>query len=141
MGFSGICGGLAPETLVAWLNEIFSAIDTLAAEFSLEKIKTIGDAYMVVGGLPHRHPGHTEAVANFALALHEIMAGRQTPAGGPLEFRIGIHTGQVVAGVIGQHKFAYDLWGDTVNTASRMQSHGIPGATHVSATVRERLRA
>ncbi len=141
VGFSGICGGLAPQSLVAWLNEIFSAIDTLAEEFGLEKIKTIGDAYMLVGGLPHRRPDHAEAIANFALALHEIMAGRQTPAGCPLEFRIGIHTGQVVAGVIGQRKFAYDLWGDTVNTASRMQSHGIAGATHVSMAVRDRLCA
>ena len=140
VGFTGICQALAPETLVAWLNEIFSAIDALAEEFGLEKIKTVGDAYMLVGGVPHRRPDHAEAVANLALALHEVMASHRTPAGEPLRFRVGIHTGQVVAGVIGQRKFAYDLWGDTVNTASRMQTHGVGGSTHVSTAVRDRLR-
>jgi len=139
VGFTGICGGLAPEPLVAWLNEVFSAIDTLAEDFGLEKIKTIGDAYMVVGGLPHRRPDHAEAVADFALALHDVMAAHRSPAGELLRFRVGIHTGQVVAGVIGKRKFAYDLWGDTVNTASRMQTHGVSGATHVSASVRDLL--
>ncbi|MEP6668437.1 MAG: adenylate/guanylate cyclase domain-containing protein [Chthoniobacter sp.] len=141
VGFTGICAGLAPEPLVAWLNEVFCAIDVLAEEFGLEKIKTIGDAYMVVGGLPHHRPDHAEAVANLALALHEVMTVHRTPTGEVLQLRIGIHMGRVVAGVIGKRKFAYDLWGDTVNTASRMQTHGIGGATHVSAAVRERLSA
>ena len=139
VGFSSICASLAPETLVAWLNEIFSAIDALVEKFGLEKIKTIGDAYMVVGGLPHRRPDHAEAIADLALALHETMNSHRSPADEPLQVRIGIHTGPVVAGVIGKHKFAYDLWGDTVNTASRMQTHGVGGTTHVTEAVRNRL--
>ncbi|HSI15478.1 MAG TPA: adenylate/guanylate cyclase domain-containing protein [Chthoniobacter sp.] len=140
VGFTGICNGLAPETLVMWLNEIFSTIDALAGQFGLEKIKTIGDAYMIVGGLPAPRADHTTAVADLALAVQAALASQRTPAGEPLRIRIGMHTGRVVAGVIGQHKFAYDLWGDTVNTASRMQSHGLPGAIQVSAIVYERLR-
>lgn len=140
VGFTGICGTLAPEPLVAWLNGIFSAIDTLAEQFGLEKIKTIGDAYMIVGGLPEPRPDHAEAVADLALALHAEMARHRTPAGEPLQLRIGIHTGRVVAGIIGKRKFAYDLWGDTVNIASRMQTHGLGGATHVTAALRERLQ-
>lgn len=140
VGFSSICENLAPESLVAWLNEVFQLIDALAEEFGIEKIKTIGDSYMMVGGLPAPRADHVGAVADLALALQAVMAGQRTPGGEPLQLRIGLHTGRVVAGVIGRHKFAYDLWGDTVNTASRMQSHGLPGTIHVSAVVQDRLR-
>jgi class 3 adenylate cyclase len=99
----------------------------LSRERGLEKIKTIGDAYMVVGGLPDPRPDHAEAVAEMALAVRDEVAGRFEPGGRPLAVRMGIDTGPVVAGVIGRTKFSYDLWGDTVNTASRMESHGIPG--------------
>jgi class 3 adenylate cyclase/CheY-like chemotaxis protein len=140
VGFTGIGEALAPGPLVAWLNEVFSTIDALAEDFGIEKIKTIGDAYMLVGGLPEPRRDHAAAVADCALALHEAMAPLHAPTGEPLQFRIGIHTGHVVAGVIGKRKFAYDLWGDTVNTASRMQTHGLPGAIHVSAALRDCLR-
>ncbi len=135
VGFTGICESVAPEALVAWLNEIFSTMDALVEEFGLEKIKTIGDAYMIAGGLPASRVDHAAAVADLALAMRAVSATQRTPLGAPLELRIGIHTGRVVAGVIGQRKFAYDLWGDTVNTASRMQTHGLAGAIHVSAAI------
>ena len=111
------------------LNDLFSALDQLAERHGLEKIKTIGDAYMVVGGLPEPRPDHAEAVAEMALDMREEVARHLDPGGGPLAVRIGIDTGPVVAGVIGPRKFSYDLWGDTVNTASRMESHGVPGAS------------
>jgi class 3 adenylate cyclase len=131
---------IAPEQVVQALNELFSAFDQLAQQQGLEKIKTIGDAYMVAGGLPDPRPDHAEAVAEMALAMLEQVARRSDPSGRPLAVRIGIDTGPVVAGVIGRSKFIYDLWGDTVNTASRMESHGVPGAIQVSARTRQRLK-
>jgi class 3 adenylate cyclase len=101
----------------------------LAERLGLEKIKTIGDAYMVVGGLPEPRPDHAQAVAEMALALREEVVHHLDPAGQPLALRIGIDTGPVVAGVIGRRKFSYDLWGDTVNTASRMESNGCRAAS------------
>ena len=92
----------------------------------------IGDAYMVAGGLPEPRPDHAQAVAEMALAMREEVARRSDPSGQPLQVRIGIDTGPVEAGVIGQDKFSYDLWGDTVNTASRMESHGIAGCIQVT---------
>jgi class 3 adenylate cyclase len=129
-----------PEQVVAVLNDLFSAFDRLAQHSGLEKIKTVGDAYMVVGGLPEPRPDHAEAVAEMALAIREEVAGRLDPGGQPLQVRIGIDTGPVVAGVIGTIKFSYDLWGDTVNTASRMESHGLPGCIQVTDRTWERLR-
>jgi adenylate cyclase len=95
---------------------------------------------MVAGGLPDPRPDHAEAVAGMALAMREEVAGRSDPSGQPLAVRIGIDTGPVVAGVIGTSKFSYDLWGDTVNTASRMESHGVPGCIQVTARTYQRLR-
>jgi adenylate cyclase len=103
----------SPQQLVQVLDELFSAFDQLARRHGLEKIKTIGDAYMVAGGLPEPRPDHAKAVADMALALREESARHRDPAGRPLALRIGIDTGPVVAGVIGQDKFSYDLWGDT----------------------------
>jgi class 3 adenylate cyclase len=131
---------IAPEQVVRVLNGLFSVFDQLAKQRGLEKIKTIGDAYMVVGGLPDPRPDHAVAVADMALAMREEVAGRFDPSGGPLAVRIGIATGPVVAGVIGTSKFSYDLWGDTVNTASRMESHGLAGCIQVTARTYERLK-
>jgi class 3 adenylate cyclase len=129
-----------PEQVVQVLDDLFSAFDELARQRGLEKIKTIGDAYMVVGGLPEPRPDHAGAVAEMALAMREEVARRDDPGGRPLAVRIGIDTGPVVAGVIGRSRFSYDLWGDTVNTASRMESHGVTGCIQVTARTYERLR-
>jgi class 3 adenylate cyclase len=131
---------IAPEQVVESLNDLFSVFDQLARERGLEKIKTIGDAYMVVGGLPDPRPDHVEAVAEMALAMRAEVAGHVDPGGQPLAVRIGIDTGPVVAGVIGTSRFSYDLWGDTVNTASRMESHGVPGCIQVTTRTYQRLR-
>jgi adenylate cyclase len=131
---------IAPEQVVEVLNDLFSAFDRLARQRGLEKIKTIGDAYMVVGGLPEPRPDHAEAVAEMALTMLEEVAGRSDPSGRPLAVRIGIDTGPAVAGVIGTSRFSYDLWGDTVNTASRMESHGVPGCIQVTGRTYRRLR-
>jgi class 3 adenylate cyclase len=131
-GFTAMSANLPPDVLVSFLNDLFSELDALTTRYGLEKIKTIGDAYMVVGGLPEPRPDHAEAIANMALAMRDDLGALQTPDGKPLVFRIGIHTGAVVAGVIGVKKLSYDLWGDTVNTASRMESHAEPGTIQVS---------
>ena len=130
---------ITPEQVVEVLNDLFSAFDRLTRQRGLEKIKTIGDAYMVVGGLPKQRPDHAEAVAEMALAMLEEVAARSDPSGQPLQVRIGIDTGPVVAGVIGTSRFSYDLWGDTVNTASRMESHGVPGCIQVTGRTYRRL--
>lgn len=129
-----------PERVVGVLDEIFSAFDALAARYGVEKIKTIGDAYMVAGGLPSPRPDHTTAMAEMALDMQEAFGTLCARLGLGLAIRIGMDSGPVVAGVIGRHKFAYDLWGDTVNTASRMESHGIEGRIQVSETVYQSLR-
>ena len=131
---------ISPAQVVAVLNELFSVFDQLAQRQGLEKIKTIGDAYMVAGGLPTPRPDHAQAVAEMALAVRDEVARRSDPSGQPLQVRIGIDTGPVEAGVLGTSKFSYDLWGDTVNTASRMESHGIPGCIQVTARTYQRLR-
>jgi class 3 adenylate cyclase len=130
----------SPAQVVATLNELFSVFDELAQHHGLEKIKTIGDAYMVAGGLPQPRPDHAQAVAELALAIREEVTRRTDPSGRPLQLRIGIDTGPVEAGVIGTSKFSYDLWGDTVNTASRMESHGVPGCIQVTERTWKRLR-
>jgi class 3 adenylate cyclase len=123
---------LTPKELVAKLNQIFSKFDKLVDIYGLEKIKTIGDAYMVVSGLPEPRCDHVEVAAEFAMRMQDEVKRIENDKGGKFNVRIGIHTGSAVAGVIGTRKFAYDVWGDTVNTASRMESHGIPGEIQVS---------
>jgi guanylate cyclase len=118
---------------VGLLDRIFSAFDTLADLEGLEKIKTIGDAYMVVGGAPEQRIDHAQAIARLALAMRRALAPIAVGVAGGLQIRIGIDTGPAVAGVIGTRKFIYDLWGDTVNTASRMESHGVPGEIQLTA--------
>jgi adenylate cyclase len=138
--FTKLSESMRAGEVVGWLNQLFSAFDDLAERHGLEKIKTIGDAYMLVGGLPVRREDHLAAVACMALAMQEEVARLNPAMRGPVALRIGIHTGPVVAGVIGKRKFSYDLWGDTVNLAYRMESHGVPGRIQVTAAVRERLQ-
>ncbi len=140
VGFTELSTRLSPTELVAILNEIFSEFDRLAEKHGLEKIKTIGDAYMVVGGLPTPSPNHAEAIAEMALDMQTEIAQFNTSTSQSFSIRIGINSGPVVAGVIGIKKFIYDLWGDTVNTASRMESHGIPGRIQVTASTYNLLR-
>jgi adenylate cyclase len=130
----------SPERLVGVLDEIFSAFDVITDRHSLEKIKTIGDAYMVAGGLPEPRADHAEAVVSLAIDMQSEFARICTALGQGLAIRIGIDSGPVVAGVIGRRKFIYDLWGDTVNTASRMESHGIAGRIQVTEATYQRLR-
>ena len=131
VGFTVWAERLTPEKVVEKLDTIFGAFDEMAERLGLEKIKTIGDAYMVAGGLPGTRPDHVIAIARLALEMRAYLAAR----GDGLTMRIGIHTGPVVAGVIGKRKFAFDLWGDTVNTAARMESHGEPGRIQISDAV------
>ena len=140
VGFTNLAATITAAELVGRLNEIFSAFDQLCDEHGLEKIKMIGDAYMVVGGLPVPRDDHAAAVARLALAMQAELARFSATLATPLHMRIGIHTGPVVAGVIGTKKFAYDLWGDTVNLASRMESHAPTGGILVTAATRKLLR-
>jgi len=139
VGFTPLCSNLSPEDLVKELNVIFSEFDRLSSKYGLEKIKTIGDTYMVSGGLPEISLDHQERIAKFALEMRDFMKSLGPVNGSTLQIRIGVHSGEVVAGVIGIKKFAYDLWGDTVNTASRMESHGNPGKVHVSEDFRNAI--
>lgn len=137
--FTPMAAGTPPEKLVQILNDIFSAFDGMAERHGLEKIKTIGDAYMVAGGIPDRVDNHTAAVASMAVEMLAWVEGYRERMGFNLGLRIGMHTGPVVAGVIGSKKFIYDLWGDTVNLASRMESQGSAGHIQVTGDVQERL--
>jgi class 3 adenylate cyclase len=129
-----------PARVVAVLDEIFSAFDQLAERHRVEKIKTIGDAYMVVAGLPEPRIDHAEAMAEMALDMQADLGRVCKPLGLDLAIRVGMDSGPVIAGVIGRRKFIYDLWGDTVNTASRMESSGLPGRIQVTTATYERLR-
>jgi adenylate cyclase len=137
VNFTSWSACLPPQAVVSVLNEVFSRFDQLAEKHGLEKIKTIGDAYMAVAGVPMPRPDHAQAVAAMAL---DMRAAITSVADGQLQVRIGIHSGPVVAGVIGQKKFIYDLWGDTVNVASRMESHGLPGSIQVTAAAYSQLK-
>jgi class 3 adenylate cyclase len=139
--FTGLAEKLPPGELVTLLNRVFQEFDRLAAAHGLEKIKTIGDAYMAVCGLPEARSDHAEAVASMALEM--VVVADELSRSGPhlIQLRIGIHTGPVVAGVIGLHKFSYDLWGDTVNIASRMESQGEPGIIRITDAVKRLLPA
>jgi class 3 adenylate cyclase len=141
VGFTELAAQTDPIELVEILNVIFSEFDQLTEEHGLEKIKTIGDAYMVVGGLPAAKPNHAEAIAAMALDIQSIISEYCQDTGQSLSIRVGINTGPVIAGIIGTKKFIYDLWGDTVNIASRMESHGIPGCIQVTEATYQRLKS
>jgi class 3 adenylate cyclase len=141
VGFTPLSERLSPSEVVALLDGVFAGWDALAARHGVEKIKTIGDAYMVAGGIPLPRDDHAEAIADMALAMGREIERCAADNGMPLRVRIGIDTGPVVAGVIGRAKFIYDLWGDTVNTASRMESHAQPGTIQVTERAYERLRS
>jgi adenylate cyclase len=140
VGFTEMVGRISPEELVALLSDLFSIFDRLAARHRVEKIKTIGDCYLVVGGLPGGAENHVDAVADMALAMMDEIAALNRERRLGLSLRIGLNTGPVVAGVIGHNKFAYDLWGATVNLASRMQSTAPPNRIHLPIATSEFLR-
>jgi adenylate cyclase len=139
VGFTQLAERIAPAVLLGLLDEIFSIFDDLAERYGLEKIKTIGDAYMVAGGLPRPSLHHADAVADMALAMQDAIAVFGARHCETYQLRIGMSSGPAVAGVIGQKKFTYDLWGDTVNIASRMESLGQAGRIHISAATQQRL--
>jgi len=138
--FTELSARISAVALVEQLNQIFSTFDRLTEQYGLEKIKTIGDAYMVVGGLPTARPDHAIAIAQLALAMQTAITKFCTDTGEPFRLRIGINSGPVVAGVIGLKKFSYDLWGDAVNLASRMESHGGVGKVQVTETTYHHLK-
>ncbi|MDT4916864.1 MAG: adenylate cyclase [Pseudonocardiales bacterium] len=139
VGFTPMSEQLTPTELVELLDELFGHFDGLVECAGLEKIKTIGDAYMVAAGVPRSHPDHAQAIVALGLQM-QAAAQAKTFHGRRLELRIGVNSGSVVAGVIGRRKFSYDLWGDVVNTASRMESHGVPGGLQVTAATHELIR-
>jgi class 3 adenylate cyclase len=130
---------MSPAELVGMLDELFTVFDGFVTELGLEKIKTVGDAYMVAAGVPQLRSDHAVAIAELALRIRDHVAST-TFGGQHLQVRIGIASGPVTAGIIGTHKFAYDLWGDTVNTASRMESIGLPGEIQLAPSTYELLR-
>jgi guanylate cyclase len=137
--FTPMSAQLSPPELVGLLNSVFTTFDAFVEELGLEKIKTVGDAYMVASGVPRPRPDHAHAIADLALRIRDHTA-RHTFEGQTLSIRIGINSGPVVAGIVGTHKFAYDLWGDVVNTASRMEAGGIPGAIQMTSATHELIR-
>jgi adenylate cyclase len=138
-GFTKLSRKTNPGDLVTMLNDIFTAFDDIVKNHRVEKIKTIGDCYMMVGGLPDHRDDHARAVADAALQMIQVLERINKKRGTDLAMRIGIHSGPVVAGVIGKIKLTYDLWGDTVNVASRMESTGMPGRIHISQQTRDEL--
>lgn len=132
VGFTAMASRLPPNRLIEILNRVFSEYDAVAAEFGLEKIKTIGDAYMAAAGVPEPRDDHAIAATSMALRMIEVGKAAGERLGEKLQIRVGIHTGAAIGGIIGRHRFIYDVWGDTVNTASRMESHGVPDRIHLS---------
>ena len=131
---------MAPEDMVQLLNEIFMKFDSLVERYSLEKIRTIGDNTMVAAGVPTPHTDHSEAMANLALDVETTIKNRPSNGNNKLSFRMGINSGPVIAGVIGKQKFHYDVWGDTVNTAIRMESHGAAGKIQITKATHELIK-
>ncbi len=139
VGFTPLSAQMSPEDLLRLLNDVFTDFDRLADEHGLEKIKTIGDAYMAVGGVPEAQADHAVRTARMALGMLEVIHRHSQRTGLALNIRIGLHSGPLVAGVIGERKFIYDLWGDTVNTASRMEASGVAGAVQVTPATKALL--
>ena len=132
VGFTPMTGRLPVDEVVEMLDRLFGRFDELVAELGLEKIKTIGDAYMAAGGLPEPVDDHAARAVDLGLAMIDA-AAKEGDALANVRLRVGVHSGPVIGGVIGHHKYAFDIWGETVNIASRLESHGIPGRVHVSA--------
>ena len=139
VGFTALSAELTAGRTIDFLSRIFSAFDCLAAEQGVEKIKTIGDAYMVAAGIPEAQSDHADRIAELAPRMLDAVSTIAAATDLRLQARIGIHTGPITAGVIGTHKFVYDVWGDTVNTASRMESQSLPGRIQLSAATRAAL--
>jgi guanylate cyclase len=134
VGFTKLTSEMAPIELVELLNDIYSQFDRLVEKYGLEKIRTIGDNYMAVSGVPNSRADHAQAMAEMALDMSKYLAKKQTSSGKPIQFRIGINSGSLIAGIVGKKKFQYDVWGDAVNIASRMESHGVPGKIQITQT-------
>jgi guanylate cyclase len=139
VGFTPMSAGMSPAGLVGLLSEVFTTFDGFVADIGLEKIKTVGDEYMAAAGVPRPRPDHAHAIAELALRMQDHLKSNSIQ-GHRLSLRIGINSGPVTAGIIGTHKFSYDLWGDTVNTASRMESEGVPGSIQVSPATYELIK-
>jgi class 3 adenylate cyclase len=135
VGFTELSAKMTPADVVALLNELFARFDRIVARYGLEKIKTIGDCYMVASGVPNTDPEHLKKLMRAALEMLREVAQVRAPNSGALSIRIGVHAGPVTAGVIGESKFTFDVWGDTVNVASRMESSGVAGQIQVTDAV------
>jgi len=142
--FTKISETMSPDNLVAEIDYCFSAFDNIIHKHRIEKIKTIGDAYMCAGGLPSKNDSHAEDVVNAAIEIRDFMLNykmeREQKGQTPFEIRIGINTGPVVAGIVGVKKFAYDIWGETVNTASRMETSGEVGKINISGSTYKHVK-
>jgi guanylate cyclase len=140
VGFTPLSAQLPPVEMVELLNEVFSFFDSLLDKYDVEKIRTIGDSYMVASGVPRGRPDHAQALAHMALEMRDYVASHTFRNGQCVSFRIGINSGSMIAGVIGRRKFVYDVWGDAVNIASRMESHGLGGAVQITQTTYELIK-
>jgi class 3 adenylate cyclase len=139
VGFTKLAAELGPRSVANLLNELFEMFDDLAEKYKLEKIKTIGDCYMAVAGVPDRSPTHAQQMADFSLEALAALKSQNQKMSRNLQIRIGMHSGTVAAGIIGRKKFAYDLWGDVVNVTSRLEGSAEPMKIHVSESVHSRL--
>ncbi len=139
VGFTEVSSRLPPSEVVHYLNRVFSRFDRLVGDLGIEKIKMIGDSYMVVAGVPERRPDHAEVIAEMALRMMESLDAANAESETALQIRIGIHSGPAVAGIIGTHRFLYDVWGDTVNVASRLETYGVPSEIQVSEATAKRI--
>jgi guanylate cyclase len=140
VGSTALTVDLHPEKMVEMLNEVFSYFDLLTEKYGLEKIRTIGDNYMVAAGVPRPRPDHAHVLALMALEMNTYIVNRRSADGATLQFRIGMNSGPAVAGVVGSTKFHYDIWGDPVNTASRMESNGVPGKIQIAPGMHELIK-
>jgi adenylate cyclase len=140
VGFTPLSAQLLPVEMVELLNEVFSYFDSLLDKYNVEKIRTIGDSYMVASGVPRGRPDHAQALARMALEMRDYVATHTFGNGQWVSFRIGINSGSVIAGVIGRRKFVYDVWGDAVNIASRMESHGLGNAVQITQATYELIK-
>jgi len=140
VGFTPLSAQLPPVEMIELLNEVFSFFDSLLDKYGVEKIRTIGDSYMVASGVPRGRPDHAQALARMALEMRDYISTHTFRNRQRVSFRIGINSGSMIAGVIGRRKFVYDVWGDAVNVASRMESHGLGGAVQITQTTYELIK-